>query len=290
MKRTVRRRIRFWWNRTQLDLQWKRDGWKSHLILHERFRGIVRGLKAVVTALGLLIALVEFSSVLVAFAIAVAIWLVTSFIEKTVFSYNSMYVHAMPEFELKPDLWLGAFFGYAQRDDRGDHIPVVGWMMGDADYARKVHQLLLRWTYGAVDDQEHNICASVILLSSEEYVFYLYPSFDRKTAKAFFNHVEQERRQESLSDVLIQQFAMLTFGKCCDITPRSYLPTFRARYRDGVPYLFQLALLREGDDVPQPIPGISDMILHNLKIKSKEELDRKDVEYHLIRMHEDNPA
>jgi len=99
----MKRRLRFWWNRFRLDFQWKRDRWKSHLILHERFQNIVRKSKATLTAAGVLVALVEFSSVWIAFAVAVVIWLVTSFIEKNFFSYNRMFVHALPAFEIVPE-------------------------------------------------------------------------------------------------------------------------------------------------------------------------------------------
>lgn len=279
----MKRRLRLWWNRVRLDVRWKRDGWRSHLILHERFQNIIRKARATFTAIGLLVALIEFSSVWIAFAVAVAIWLVTRFIEKTIFSYNSMFVHAMPSFEIVPDLWLGAMFGFAQPNGEENQVPFVGWMMADAAYARNIHRLLLQWTYGELNDKEKNICVSVVVLNDAEYIFYLYPSMDRKSATVFFDAVEAERRKKSLSDVHMRNLGMLVFGKRCQITPNSYLLKFRRRYRDGVPYLFRLALLGPNNQ-PQPIPGIPNMVLHNLKIKSRDELTEEDVEYGLVRM------
>lgn len=76
---------------------------------------------------------------------------------------------------------------------------------------------------------------------------------------------------------------MLVFGKRCKITDNSYFPTFRERYKDGVPYIFRLTILGDSGQ-PQHITGLDDFILFNLKIKNKEELDRRDIEYDLLRI------
>lgn len=272
-----------WWNRLRCDIQLDRKGWRTRLILHERFRKIVRAAKFLLTAVGLLSALVEFGTLWISFVFGVCVWLLTTGVEKVVFSYNSLFVHALPDFEINPELWLGAFFGYAQPQGSEHQIPTVGWIMGDADYARKVHSLLLKWAYGETNDTENNIRASVIVLNDGEYVFFCYPSIDRKTAKAYSDTVEEQRRKVSLTDVHQTQFALLIFGKRCQITAGSYFPSFRERYRDGVPYLFRLVVLDRNRE-PQEIPGLRDLIFHNLKIKSRAELDRKDIEYDLLRI------
>ena len=99
----------------------------------------------------------------------------------------------------------------------------------------------------------------------------------------FFEAVEEERKKTSLTDVHHRSWTMLVLGKRCQITANSYLPTFRERYRDGIPYLFQLAV--PGDDgQPHEIDGLSNFTLFNLKIKTRAQLDRKDVEYDLLRI------
>ncbi|MEP7181167.1 MAG: hypothetical protein ABI886_03130 [Betaproteobacteria bacterium] len=235
------------------------------------------------TAIGLLSALVEFSSIWLSFIFGIGVWLLTTGVEKVIFSYNSLFVYSMPDFDINPDLWLGAFFGFAEPPGAGPQIPVVGWIMGDVEYAKKVHALLLRWAYGQRNDEEDNIRASVVTLDDNEYIFFCYPNINRKSAKDYFKAVEGERRKVSLTDVQNKQFALLIFGKRCQITERSYFPTFRQRYRDGVPYLFRLVTLTANGE-PEAIPGIADLTLHNLKIKSRVELGRTDIEHDLLRI------
>ena len=106
---------------------------------------------------------------------------------------------------------------------------------------------------------------------------------ERETAARFYEEVEEERKKASLTDVHHKQMAMLIFGKRCQITAQSYFPTFRERYQQGVPYLFRLVILN-GNGQPTEIDGLDDIILFNLKIKIIADLERKDIEYDLLRI------
>ena len=180
-------------------------------------------------------------------------------------------------------MWLGVFFGYAENPGNQDQIPIVGWFMSDSEYARKVHSLLLQWSYGKLRDEMNNIRASVVVDENDDYIFFCYPDMERKTAARFYEKIEKERKKTSLTDVHHKQMIMLVFGKRCLITANSYFPTFRKRYRDGIPYMFRLVVL-DGNGQPAKIEGLDDFILFNLKIKNRTELDRKDIEYDLLRI------
>ena len=281
--RTLRQRALLWWNRARFDVCVRWRGSWPELVLHERFRGMIRAAKTVLTAIGLLAAFLTFESVWISFLFGAVVWGCTTLVEKVAFSYNSMFVHSLPDFDLQPDLWLGAFFGYAQQPGNPHQIPMVGWIMGRADYARKVHTLLLRWAYGNLNDEYNNVRASVIVLSDTEYIFFCHPHVTRESAQRFFAEVEEERRQTSLTDVHHRQVGLLVFGKRCQITAGSYFPTFQQRYQDGVPYIFRL-VVAGADGTPTEIAGLPDLILHNLKIKDHAALDRKEIEYDLIRI------
>lgn len=154
--------------------------------------------------------------------------------------------------------------------------------MSDAVYARKVHSLLLTWSYGRIADEDGSICASVIV-DGGDYVFFCYPSLTRKDVQTFHEGVEAERKKTSLTDEHSKMFATLVFGKRCKITPSSYFPTFRERYREGVPVLFRLALPRS-DGQTEEIPGLNDLVLFTLKIKDRKDLTRKDMEFDHFRI------
>lgn len=282
-RKTLKQWLILWSNRLRFDMMLRKKGWFFQVILHERFKPLVRAIKVALTLIGLVSAFFTFHSVFVGFLFGLAIYLVSTFFEKIVFSYNSLYVHSLPDFEIEPDKWLGAFFGFAENPKNPGQIPMVGWIMADAEYAKLVHSLLLQWSYGKLKDEENNIRASVIVDEGGEYIFFCYPNMDRKTAAKFYEEVEKERRETSLTDVHHKQMALLIFGKRCQITATSYFPTFRERYQDGVPYLFRLVVLGE-DGEPQEIPGLSDFVFFNLKIKDRCQLNRKDIEYDLLRV------
>ena len=252
--------------------------------MHESLKPFVKATKLVLTFVGLFSAFITFQSLFVSFLFALAIYVVSTIFEKVVFSYSSLYVHALPDFTIDPEKWLGAFFGHAETPERDVEIPMVGWIISEPEYARKVHGLLLSWSYGNLRDEQKNICASAIV-DGDDYVFFCYPSLDRKTAEAFYEKAEQERKKTSLTDVHHRMSAMLVFGKRCRITPTSYFPTFRKRYREGVPYIFRLALPRS-DGQTEPIPGLKDFVLFDLKIKDRKDLTRKDIEFDHFRIRE----
>lgn len=177
------------------------------------------------------------------------IFLVTQFFDKIIFSYTSLYIHPFPEFELDPEKWSGSIFGYAKSKTSPDFRFIVGWFFSDEDYAKNIHSLLLQWSYGKYNDKERNICLSIILFNNS-YVFYCYPNPNRKTAKSFFANVEKERKQKSLTDLLNRFFITIVFGK------------------------------------PRTIDSIDDFIFYDIKVKRKEDLNRSDFEYDLIRLSE----
>lgn len=283
-RKSLRQRYLLWRNSLHFQISARRKGWRFELVLHESLKPVVSVIKIVLTLVGLSSAFVAFQNVFVSFFFGLLIYAITTAFERAVFTYNSFFVQPLPNFTIEPDKWLGAFFGYAETADRDVQIPIIGWIMSDADYAQKVHNLLLTWSYGRFTDEDKNICASVIV-DGDDYVFFCYPSLKRKDVQAFHEEVETERKKTSLTDEHSKMFAMLVFGKRCKITRTSYFPTFRKRYREGVPVLFRLALPRS-DGQTEEIPDLKDFVLFTLKIKDRNELTRKDMEFDHFRIRE----
>lgn len=283
-QKNLRQRYLLWRNRLHFQISARRKGWHFEFVLHESLKPLVSAIKLVLTLVGLFSAFVAFQNVFVSFFFGLLIYAITSAFERVVFSYTSLFVQPLPAFTIEPDKWLGAFFGYGETADPEVQIPMIGWIMSNAEYARKVHNLLLAWSYGSLADDDKNICASVIV-DGDDYVFFCYPSLTRRDVQAFHQGVETERRKTSLTDEHSKMFATLVFGKRCKITPTSYFPTFRKRYREGAPVLFRLALPRR-DGQTEEIPGLKDFVLFTLKIKDRNELTRKDFEFDQFRIRE----
>ena len=280
--KTLRQKFLLWLNNLHFSIMLRRKNRFFEIILHEKYKKIIKSCKYVLIGIGLVLAFFTFQSVIIAFLFGLAIFLLSQFLEKILFSYNSLYIQPMPTFTIESDKWLGVAFGYAEQPNNPHHIPFVGWALSDADYARKIHSALKAWSYGNLKDDKKNICMSVII-DENDYIFFSYPSPKRETASQFFDEVEKERKQKSLIDIHHKLFCMLIFGKRFKMLPNSYLLKFRERYRDGTPFLFRLVVLKSDDNFHN-VDGLEDLILFNLKIKDKKDLAQKDIEYDLLRI------
>jgi len=127
----LKKRLILWSNRLQFDIRVQRNGWRVQVILHERFKSFVRKIKTGLTLIGLTSAFLAFQSSFVSFLFALGIYLLATAVEKLAFSYNSLYVHTLPNFIIEPDKWLGVFFGYVNSPEIIGSIPLVGWIMSD---------------------------------------------------------------------------------------------------------------------------------------------------------------
>lgn len=280
---TFKQRIQLWLNHVKLSIHVQRYKKFYKMVLHERYNRTVTLTKTGLTLITLASAFVVFSSPFIVFLFGLGMYLATTFFEKIFFSYDSLYVHPFPDFHIKTEKWLGCYFGFEREENSPYDIPMVGWVFSDIDYAKKIHSLLRTWSYGELNDKENTICASVVVLNDSEYIFFCYPSTERKTANEFYKKMADERRTESLTDIQIKMMGLLVLGKVFDNEGPSYFPTFRKRYKDGIPYHFSFAIPDENDQL-NDIQELDSFILHNLKIKDKKELTQKDLEFEMIRI------
>ncbi len=283
--KTFKQRIFLWVNRFLFSFRIEKKGRLLTFVIPEKYKRIVRTINRALTLVSLFLAFFAFQSVFVAFGFGLIVYILISALERVLFSYTSLYVHPLPDFEIEPEKWLGVFWGFA-KEPTGEHeIPLVGLQLSEEDYARKLYSLILKWNHGELKDEENNIRLSAIVTDDDSYVFFCYPSFDRKIARWFFEKAGKERGQESADDLHNRMAMMLVLAKNFDIIEGSYFPTFRKRYEDGVPYLFQLGVAGEDGAIRQ-VEGTEHLIMFNLKIMNRRDLTRKDLEYDMLRLFE----
>lgn len=280
---TCKQKFLLWLNRLRFSIRFRRSGRFLEIIISEKYKRVVRTLKLVATTIGLFSAFIAFQSTIIAFLFGLGIFTLISFIERIFFSYTNSFIQPMPEFEIENKKWLGSTFGFARSEGNPHDIPVVGMILEDKEYAEKIYSLLMSWTNDKINDVDHHVKISVVILDDNNYVLFVYPSMKRKPAEDFFNLVEEERKIETPKDIPLRLYAQLILGKRCEITGNSYFPDFRNRYKVGVPFLFQLCLLNADGKLEQ-FEGIPDLIFHNLKIVEKGKLTRKDIEYDMVRI------
>lgn len=281
--KTRRQKLLLWLNRLNFSVQLKRKGWRTQVVIPERFRSLGRLIKIFLTIVGLFSAFFAFQSSIVAFLFGLAVYSILSGIERILFSYTNLFVQPMPDFEIENEKWLGAFFGFAQQEGNRHEIPVVGMILADQDYARKIFEILLAWTNNRRNDEDHHVCVSAVVMDEDSYILFVYPSIHRRPAEGFFEAAEADRRKSTPNDVPLRMFAQLILGKRCLITADSYFPTFRNRYKPEVPFLFRLGIPGPNGDVDQ-LDGVEDFVFYELKIINRDDLTRKDLEYDMVRI------
>ena len=270
-------------NRLRVNFKIEKTPSFYRIVIHENIKPFVKWSKFTLTVIGLTAAFYTFENPLYSFAFGLSVWLLITFVEQTIFIYNSFTVLPQLTYEHEPEKLLGASFGVAVAPGETIEIPVVGLVVKDEEYARQLYETLIYWTDGEVEDEKGNVCLSVILLNPKEYVFLCYPNVERESIVEFHKEVEAKRKQTSLTDTHIPLFALTILGKRCEINEGSYFPTFRKKYQDGVPVLFQISMPAENGGTKK-IDGVEDFVLFNLKIRNKEDLTRKDIEYDYIRI------
>jgi hypothetical protein len=279
-----RRRLRFWVNRLRLGWEVHRRGWLVRVTVPARHRRAVRALKFLVAMVGLAVTWLVLPLPW-PFVIALLLYVIGEVLERTIFSYAALFVHAMPTFEVDPDNWVGVGFGFARPPGVADgsrDIPMVGMMVTEVEYARRLQGLFLTWTGGQRDDVAGDLRVSIIVMSPTEYVFMAYPNPDRPAARQTFDEARREIRRSSLEDILHEHHGMVVLGKRCMIGPGSYFPQFRRRWRPGVPTLFGFGFYlppfgeaRWADD-PPPI------VAHGFSIRDRRDLTRRDWEHGVV--------
>jgi len=114
-------------------------------------------------------------------------------------------------------------------------------------------------------------------------VFFCYPNLHKKRAEAFFEYAERKTTEESWHEAPWRMHTFLVLAKTFQLLRGSYLHTFKARYRDPVPYHF--GTIVDNGRGPQSMSKDASFILWNLKIKEERELTRLDIEYDFLRLH-----
>ena len=271
-------------NRFRLSFRIRKIEGRLRIYVHEQNKRKIKNIKWILSISGLIFSLIVLPP-LYSFLIALFLFLFGLLFEKFFFFFISFYVHYMPNFEINNDLWQGMAFGYLEPPNRKFQIPAVGLLFSDEEYAKKFFSLLRIWNYGSLEDKDNNFVISIILDNDDSYLTYIYPNISRQSAREFIQEVESKRKKTFPEELHVRLFALLFTMKRFIITEKSYFPTFMRRYNDGVPYRLEAYIgTEENWKISKKIPGFTKF---NLKIKKRTDLNRKDIEYDLLRIYGD---
>ena len=159
-------------------------------------------------------------------------FLVQQFFEKAVFVYTSIYVQPMPNFTIIASEWLG--IGYAFPEPPAANRPnVFGPAFASKEYAERVFALLRSWNDDKSEDEDGNICLSLIIEGNGRYTAFMYPNPHRPSTTHFFSQGDRLQRTSKQGREHQKLVVMLTFSKTLQLSGTSLFHRFAKEHRDN---------------------------------------------------------
>ncbi len=260
---------------------------KFSVRIHEKHRPLIKWIKYVLAAIGLLTSFISFVTILVSFLVSLGLFLIGWIIERVGFQYFTLYVPPIQEKEFDLEKWTGVGFGFAETQGTNDNIPLVSFIFSDSETAKTIHEMLLLWSSGQTNDDEKKIGFSVVIDTKQKlYCCLLFPGLERSGMKSLAAAAEAERKskKETFDDVHFPMILLQYTRKCLILQDESYLPTFRRRLPEDCPILLTFSLDTGNPRGPTPIDSLTPIMIHSFKIRDKRNLTRKDVEHRLMKL------
>ena len=262
------------------------DGSFKRLLLPESYRSYVRWGLRVLTTIGLGTVWLSIPSWQGSLAVSLVLLAAQQFLQRIVFTYSSMLVLPLPDFDWDGHKWLAVIFGYPDRTKYGPHPPTtVGLLFDEEAYARRVHALLRSWHQGLEGPDEDNLRLSFVL-DEEFYYVFLYPSLCTKSQQDLF---EKHARQTAYEKKGSEHFPMTLQMVICKRFNRgvnSALDVFLGHWNQGEPFAIMPFYSRDG--IPEPLADETPILKRALKAKTLDELDKSDQErFHIMNFVDD---
>lgn len=261
--------------RSLVDLKFRKG--LPKLVIHEQYEGIVKWSIRILTAVGIVISVISIPSWYISLSVAVALFLIQQFLEKSVFEYTSIYVQPMPDFTYDSAEWKGMAFAIPA-EPRENLLNVVGCAFASLEYARKFFTLISSWNYDNNEDRENNICLSFIIESDSQYSTYVYPNKDRKVISDFFKTIEEKSKYEKYGKEHQRLIMQMTFCKLFPYSSQSQLNTFIKNQDPSRPFWLKPFLMDSNGQVTMLYDEASILKFH-YKYAKREDLTKTDFEY-----------
>ncbi|WP_438312248.1 hypothetical protein [Sporosarcina sp. FA9] len=247
------------------------------LKLHEKYRKHVIWTLRFLTLLGIISSFLSFIPI-IAGLITLTLLGIQTFIEKTTYHYNSLYVQPLPDFEYKPDEWRAVVYGVPTEEK----VPfLIGLCFETEEYANQIFSLLRAYNNNENVDSENNICISLIIKNVSSYYFLIYPNDEKEIIKSTRDQITSENKLEKYG--LEHQQLVMQLVVCKEFPYKSNtLTRFRENYRDGESYQLSAYIFDDGE--LREIKEIEPIYKDTIKIKRKELLDKTDIEYSYLKV------
>jgi hypothetical protein len=266
-------------SRTLIRLEWR--GILPVLIVHEKYEKIIKWVLRIIAFIGIASSLISIDSKLVSLGVALLIFFIEQFFERTIFEYTTMVVQPLPDFDIDYGQWkTNGFLIPMTKNDKD--LSYVGPTYTDKDYAIKFFNYLKSWNHNNSDDKEGNIVLSFVIEPNEKYTTYLYANHNRKDLDKFFKKAAKANELKKYGKKQ-QQFVMQTvFWHTLDYKEGYYIKRFLDFQPSNEKFYLTPSVIPKQQGQQADYLFDSSILKYNYKLKNRADVTKGDLEYHFL--------
>ncbi|WIX31808.1 hypothetical protein QO259_13435 [Salinicola sp. JS01] len=260
------------WGKKRFDMQ----GGLPRLYLSEKHENIVKWMIRVFAGVGVLLSIFTFEWY-VGLAIAVVLFLVDWFLERTLFYYSSVHISDMIV-DYEPDQWVATVVVSVGHPQDPKSTKIIGIWLKTQEYAEKYFSVLHSWT-GREDKEQGDLRLSFVVDEDMYYVF-IYCDPERESLKFTTKNIEDEYKAEKHGKEHFPLIVQQVLCKGFETTNGFALGMFLDSNPPGKEFILAPYISSPNGQEPIPAEGIDPVYMSSYKFKIPDQLDDDDFEFY----------
>lgn len=263
-------------SKTLFRFEWRK--WYPAIVIHEKFEKYLKWTLRAIAVIGIATSVISISQWYISLGVALLIFLVEQFFEKTAIEYTTMVVQPPPTFEIEYNQWKTNGFMIPREKNTHD-LPYFGPSYLNEEYATKFFGYLRSWINNdSNDDKENNLVVSLVIEPNEEYTTYIYANLGRKRLDSMFKFLGDITKLEKYGKRQQQFIAQMFYWNTLDYKDGYYIKQFLDLHNENDPYYFTPSVIQPFGLPPKFLFDCSIKKYH-LKVKKRKDLKKGDPEY-----------
>lgn len=262
---------------TFIRIEWNKPYPK--LVLHEKFEKGVKWILRILTLIGITTSILTLP-LIYSLLLSIILALIGQFFERIIFEYSVFYISPLPDFDIDDSQWLTS--GYLLLNGENRKLLTEGYhnhfgpAYKDKNYAIRFFNYLRGWNDNQSIDFNNNICVSIIIENDEKYSVYLYPNIHEKKLDEYFPKYKKDMALKKYGKQQQELVMQILFGKK-NINQGNFFKQFIDDLKVSNEYYFTPFYVDNGNSI---IIEELKILKSAIKIKNRNDLTIKDLEYH----------
>lgn len=261
---------------TLFRLEWRR--FYPVLVIHEKFEKVLKWILRFIAFVGIAISIITINFWYISLGLALLIFIIEQFFERTTIEYTTMVIQPYPDFEIDYGQWKTNGFMIPKEKNEKD-LAYFGPSYEDKDYAIKIFEYFKSWIDNSSnDDKENNLIVSLVIEPNEKYTTYIYANLGRKRLNKMFKFLGDKSKLKKYGKQQQQFIAQMFYWNTLDFKDGYYIKQFLDFQNPNEPFFFTPSIIQPFE---QPPEFLFDQAIkkYEFKIRKREELKKGDPEY-----------